>query len=74
MLLQLSEQVGDIIQAVAAHRRESARLLQRASGSYVLLFERMVTEFVRLSREHSDGRAARSSIMLVCGPWWTVTD
>lgn len=41
--------------ALSGHRRESARVLHKASVSYVLLFERLVAEFVRLAKSQSEG-------------------
>ena len=54
-VLQLSEQVKEIVLSIGAHRKEQARILHKASHNYVLLFERMVTEFVRLSKRRSAG-------------------
>lgn len=51
----MSEQIQAIIVALSGHRRESARVLHKASVSYVLLFERLVAEFVRLAKSQSEG-------------------
>jgi hypothetical protein len=48
-LLQLSEEIREIVASVATHRKELARVLQKAGRSYVLLFERMVSELTSLS-------------------------
>jgi len=52
---QISYQMQLIVESINEHKRDLARVVQKASFAYVALFERMVSEMTRIAQANRQG-------------------